>query len=269
MIVILSITALIAASLLALRLVQIQNKQLQEKLETWDTADARLELDAIHQNLFRRESEWREVLNRDGISVSTTWTQSNLVGKDIRTYRTLSKLHADEISMDRILDLLDGGFLDEEVWFKDDYQGGMRVREYSLNGLESAWVPQYISDLKFPPFKHRDFVYLLMRRELEPREYAKVTTKDIKRQAIIGYRSIPEPTLQPHLVRAQQFPSLDRLTLCEDGEILWEHIMVFHLGGNFPLWLTNAMYKPAAKVLWHEAVNMRAHCKSTKVNRAA
>ena len=102
-------------------------KRLQEKLETWDTADARLELDAIHQNLFLRESEWREVLNRDGISVSTTWTQSTLVGKNIRTYRTLSKLHADEISMDRILDLLDGGFLDEEVWFKDDYLG-MRVR---------------------------------------------------------------------------------------------------------------------------------------------
>ena len=94
MIILLSIIAVIAASLLALRLVQGQNKRLQEKLETWDTADARLELDAIHQNLFLRESEWREVLNRDGISVSTTWTQSSLVGKNIRTYRTLSKLHA-------------------------------------------------------------------------------------------------------------------------------------------------------------------------------
>ena len=89
MIIILSIIAVIAASLLALRLVQGQNKRLQEKLETWDTADARLELDAIHQNLFRRESEWKEVLNRDGISVSTTWTQSTLVGKNIRTYRNI------------------------------------------------------------------------------------------------------------------------------------------------------------------------------------
>ena len=120
MITLFSIIALIAASLLTIRLVQIQNGKLQETLENWDTADASLELDAIHQNLFRRESEWQEVLSKDGISVSTTWTQSSLVGKDIRTYRTLSRLHADEISVDRMLELLDGGFLEEEVWFKDD-----------------------------------------------------------------------------------------------------------------------------------------------------
>ena len=71
------------------------------------------------------------------------------------------------------------------------------------------------------------------------------------------------------MVRAQQFPSLDRITLCEDGEIIWEHIMVFHLGGTFPLLLTNAMARPAAKVLWNEAVNMRKHIKKTTLANAA
>ena len=259
MLILLTLIALITSLALIKTLIQIENRVLQEKLENWDTSDAVGELHAIHQNLFRKESEWKPILDREGISVSSTFTQANLVGKNIRTYRTLSKLHASEISVDRILALLDGGFLEEEVWFKDDFKGGERIREYSIPGLTSAWVPQYISDLRFPPYRLRDFVYLLMRKELEPRDYARVTPKTIKRQAIIGYRSISEPTLRPDLVRAQQFPSLDRITLCEDGEIIWEHIMVFHLGGAFPLLLTNAMAKPAAEVLWNEAVNMRKH----------
>ena len=269
MIGILSLIVLVGTLALLKTLVQIENRNMQEKLENWDTADAAGELHAIHQNLFRKESEWREVLERDGISVSTTFTQENLVGKRIRTYRTLSRLHASEISVDRILELLDGGFLEEEVWFKDDFKGGARVREYSIPGLVSSWVPQYISDLRFPPFRLRDFVYLLMRKELEPRDFARVTTKPIERQALIGYRSISEPSLRSDLVRAQQFPSLDRITLCEDGEIIWEHIMVFHLGGAFPLLLTNAMAKPAAHVLWHEAVNMRKHITRRKLSDAA
>ena len=108
-----------------------------------------------------------------------------------------------------------------------------------------------------------------MRKELETRDFARVTTKPIERQALIGYRSISEPSLRSDLVRAQQFPSLDRITLCEDGEIIWEHIMVFHLGGAFPLLLTNAMAKPAAHVLWNEAVNMRKHITRRELSDAA
>ena len=269
MIYLLSLIAIAATVALLRLLVQIENRRLQEKLEDWDTADAVGELHAIHQNLFRKESEWQEILNKDGISVASTFTQEPLVGKRIRTYRTLSRLDSAHISVDRILELLDGGFLQEEVWFKDDFKGGTRVREYSIPGLSSAWVPQYISDLRFPPFKLRDFVYLLMRKELEPRDFARVTSKTIVRQSIIGYRSISQPSLGPKLVRAQQFPSLDRITLCEDGEIIWEHIMVFHLGGTFPLLLTNAMARPAAKVLWNEAVNMRKHIRKTTLPNAA
>lgn len=266
---VLALIAIISLTLLMKTLIEIQNNRLQSVLEDWDPSDAVGELNAIHQNLYRRESEWKPVLERDGVSVATTFTQANLVGKEIRTYRAFSRLHVNEISMDRILELLDGGFLEQEVWFKKDFKGGKRVREFGIAGLKSAWVPQYISDLRFPPFKLRDFVYLLMRKELAPRDFARVTPKTIVRQEIIGYRSIPEPSLGPKLVRAQQFPSLDRVTLCEDGEIIWEHIMVFHLGGAFPLWLTNLMTRPAAKVLWNEAINMRKHIKSAHFSKAA
>ena len=269
MIWIFSLVFCISVIMLGVQWTALQNDRMRDILENWDIENASLELTKIHQDLFRRESDWKPVLAEEGVTVSVRWSQKELVGKNVRTYRTVSRLHADQISVDRILELLDGGFLTEELWYKEDYQGGERLRELLMPGLASCWVPRYISDLKFPPFKLRDFVYLLMRKELEPTEFARVTDKSIVRQSIIGYRSIPYLDGSGSRVRAQQFPSLDRITLCEDGEIIWEHIMVFHLGGNFPLWLTNVLVKPAARVLLNEALNMRKHSSPKSLPSAA
>ena len=124
---------------------------------------------------------------------------------------------------------------------------------------QNAWIAQYISNPQMAPLKHRDFVYLLARRELDPEEYSRSDhdKNQIQRQVVFEYKSVHHPPLADHLVRATQFPSLDRITLYEDGNIKWEHIMSFHINGVLSLGLVNDKYKAACKVLFHEAANMR------------
>ena len=107
-----------------------------------------------------------------------------------------------------------------------------------------------------------EFVYLLSRREMPAAHYSKrwhPPGDTIERQVCIGYRSVNRETGHDEMVRAIQYPSLDRITCYASGKIRWEHIMAFHIAGAMPHWVTNALAQPAMKVLHHEAVNMRKH----------
>lgn len=221
----------------------------------------------LHRLFDRPSSEWTPVLARDGITVATSFSACGLTGgRGVRTYRALSFLSQNEISVDRMLALLDGGFLNEEVWFKKDFKGGRRVEELDpppgqpAQSAQTAWIASYVSDVK--PLKLREFVYLLCRRALEPAEFSRCDPcpgRKIMRQACIAYRSVRRPGTHSAYVRAIQYPSLDRITLYDDGTIGWEHIMAFHIAGVIPLWLNNLLVRAAAKVLYEEAANMRKH----------
>lgn len=203
---------------------------------------------------------WREGLAQDGITIHTTFTPVDF-GKPVRAYRVTSWLDSSEISVDRMVELLDGGFLSEDLWHKEDYQGGACLETLHRDAEGSDWVAQYISAMK--PFRLREFVYLLSRREMEPRKWSRrwhPADDSVVRQVCIGYRSVPFCTGNEHMVRAIQYPSLDRITSYESGKIRWEHIMVFHIAGVFPQWLTNRLMRPAMNVLLQEALNMRNYC---------
>ncbi|MFT4977110.1 MAG: hypothetical protein ACI8S6_003015 [Myxococcota bacterium] len=256
---------ILAAALLGVVWVLRSNAHMLAATEDWSEADGPAELLRLHRRFDRPEQDWQTVLTDDGVEVGVGWSDSPC-GRRVRVYRAISVLDAEAISVDRIRALLDGGFLDEAVWFKDDYQGGQRLRQEEPAEETTSWIAQYISDLKMPPLLHRDFVYRVLCRELPPSLFAQDAIRgEAVRQVILVYRSVSWPAVGPRLTRAIQLPSLDRVTLLADGRIQWEHIMTFHLGGVFPLWLTNQMTKPAAKVLWHEAVNMRAHCDRAEV----
>lgn len=249
----------LVALVVAVRSTERGNRRLRAALEDWDISTAATELARTHRALFRPDASWRPVFERDGARVDVGWCQPDPGARRVRLYRTLSHLDAGRISIDRMLELLDGGFLEERVWYDRDFKGGEVLRRSTVPELGPVWVARYVSDLNFPPFRHRQFVYLVMRRELPPEAWVPVTDRDIVRQAIIGYRSVAPPDETGPEVVAQQYPSLDRLTLTADGCIIWEHLMCFHLGGRFPLWLTNRVASMAARTMWHEAINMRAH----------
>ena len=264
--ILLAAVALAGACLLRVRRT---NAQMLSATEAWSAADGPGELLRLHTAFDRAEPSWSLLLSEDGVEIGTGWAQSPC-GRRMRVYRAVSMLDADTISVDRIRALLDGGFLTEAVWFKDDYQGGQRLQTEPPCEGTTSWIAQYVSDLKMPPFWHRDFVYRVLCRELPPSLFATQAIRGVAcRQIVLGYRSVSWPQVGPRLARAIQLPSLDRITLLADGRIQWEHIMTFHLGGLFPVWLTNQMATPAARVLWHEAVNMRAHCAPSVRSRAS
>ena len=124
----------------------------------------------------------------------------------------------------------------------------------------SDWIAEYVSAV--PPFRRRAFVYLLSRREMAREDYSTrwhPPGEVVARQVCIAYRSVARATGSRGMVRAIQYPSLDRITRYGSGLIRWEHIMAFHIAGVFPQWLTNALAGPATDVLLNEALNMRKH----------
>lgn len=204
----------------------------------------------VHRELDVPEAEWRPGVHREGIRVDWTHPPSS---RPV-VYRTTSWWRQEDVPVARIVALLDGGFLTEELWFKKDYQGGACLETLVQTPARSDWIASYLS--RVPGMRLREFVYLVSRRAVPPAAYSRHGHPDVPivEQVILSYRSVPAQ--RPGRVRATQFPSLDRLTRYADGTIRWEHIMRFHINGFMPLALLNLLRSSAMNVLWHEAHNL-------------